>query len=215
MIIIKRNNQIYDNFEKLQTAIDLADGLMELYRSKVDTIFTVEKDDVVLASFTNRRIVGTILRNHLGQKGNEGNGDFIDHFDATNYILSQEIAQVIDLLDHSLAANNIGYVLTDCSGQFEVEITQSMCDFFGVSSLADLTPSNFSFVKSKYAKVEPVAQSLTISVQLNIHAMPSSDIGAFIRNLDIKCISKDVGIMINSTKIVDFGHAIPVHQEQT
>lgn len=208
MFTLKQNGNVYDQFDSLHTAIELAEGLFEMYRSQDNTIFTIEKNDVILASLTNRRIIGQFVKQQW--RGNHAvTLDEPEEFDATAHIMSLALSDVKGLIDNSANTDEVGLKHIHWSGPHEVGITDSICEFFGVQLLADITPSHFYFVKNKFDQVEPKDEIVTLSVKLNLKVLPGSDLPSFLRNLQLSCASSDSGITITSTDIVNPVKAIP------
>lgn len=116
---------------------------------KLDVTVTVEiaGTGLPVASFSTRRIMGDFTKQRWG--GHEGN-DAISagevRFDATLHIMSMPYEQVIGIRDDYDTSDHIGQAHVEWAGPCRVAIVDSMCDFFGVSKLNEISRDHFAFV---------------------------------------------------------------------
>lgn len=61
-----------------------------------------------------------------------------EKFDATDIVLSMPAADIRDLEDHRYSTDHIGNQVVQWGGPHDVEITDSICEFFGVDLLEDI-----------------------------------------------------------------------------
>lgn len=133
--------------DTLPEAVSFASRYHGLRKPDITLTVEIEGTGVPVASFSTRRIIGDFRKQHWGgSKGNDAISCGEDRFDATLYVLSMPYEQVIGVRDDHDTSDNIGSAHVDWHGPSRVEITNSMCDFFGVSKLAEISPNHFRFV---------------------------------------------------------------------
>lgn len=114
-----------------------------------DVTVTVEIADTArpVVSFSTRRIMGDFQKQMWGgHKGNDAIDCGEERFDATLYILSLPYTDVVKIRDNHESSDEIGRALVSWNGPHEVQLVDSMCDFFGVARLAELTEDHFRYV---------------------------------------------------------------------
>jgi len=133
--------------DTLPEAVSFASRYHGLRKPDITLTVEIEGTGVPVASFSTRRIMGDFRKQHWGgSKGNDAISCGEDRFDATLYVLSMPYEQVIGVRDDHDTSDIIGSAHVDWHGPSRVEITNSMCDFFGVSKLAEISPDHFRFV---------------------------------------------------------------------
>lgn len=142
--------------DTLPEAITFASRYHGLKKPDITLTVEVEGTKVPLASFSTRRIVGDFEKQVWGgRKGDDAISCGQERFDATMYILTMPYEQVIAVRDNHDTSDNIGQAHVDWHGPHCVDIVDSMCDFFGVAKLAEITADHFSFVvKSRQMEVD-------------------------------------------------------------
>lgn len=133
--------------ETLPEAIDFARKYHGLKKEDVTLTVEIEGTRLPVASFSTRRITGNFTKQAWGGRaGNDAIYCGEEDFDATRYILSMPYQDVIRIRDNNDTSDNIGMAHVSWVGPHEVEIVDSMCDFFGVSKLEEITQEHFNFV---------------------------------------------------------------------
>lgn len=133
--------------ETLSEAIDFARKYHGLKKEDATLTVEVEGTRIPVASFSTRRITGNFTKQAWGgRKGDDAVYCGEEEFDATRYILSMPYQDVIRIRDNNETSDNIGMAHVSWVGPHEVEIADSMCEFFGVSKLEEISEEHFNFV---------------------------------------------------------------------
>jgi hypothetical protein len=205
MYTIYQNGGKYDQIQDLNTAIDLANEFIGNIDPSEPTTFTVEDNERrVLASVTNRRIIGTFHKQQWElprQKYAIDCGE--EEFDATNDILLMQHESLLYLTDQSEKSDAIGQNHVQWDGPCYVHITESICEYFGVSDIEDITPENLAHARSQFNPKPSTTEYTTITIKLKLNVAAGRDINEFIENLDYSVTSNTVGIIVQDTEIID------------
>lgn len=195
----------YCDKENLQDAIDLAETLLGGVFEPDESTFTVEGEGgKLMASLTNRHIVGVFTKQKWGGRKND-DAIFIgeEEFYATNSILSLSHEDLMKLTDNSESSDNIGRNSVDWPGPFEVKVVNSVCAYFGVADIEDITPEAFEFAVQRANPQPIVAQTITLSVKVALRVTPGSSVSSFVENMDYSVVSNTVGIVVTGTEIIE------------
>jgi hypothetical protein len=186
-------------------AIELADVLLGGVNDGEKATFSVEnKDRHLLASITNRRIIGSFVKQQWGgRKGNDAIHVGDEEFDATDAILLTPHEEVMELRDGAETSDNFGRAHIDWSGPCEVHIVGPVCDYFGVGNIEEITPEALAFAKNRANPQPATEETITLSIKLQLRMAPGAQVSDFIENLDYSMASKTVGVTITNTEIVD------------
>lgn len=119
--------------------------LLCLPKGELATVSVADQSDRVVAVATNRRIIGSFKKQEWGGR----KGDYAIHvgeesFDATESVLGLSVDQIHSIDDDCDSSDEIGRHHVDWSGPCTVVIVRSICDFFGVTELEDITPEALS-----------------------------------------------------------------------
>lgn len=133
--------------DTLPEAIAFASRYHGLKKPDITLTVEVAGTGVPVASFSTRRIMGDFTKQRWGgHRGNDAISCGEARFDATVFILSMPYEQVIAIKDDHDSSDQIGQAHVDWNGPHCVELVDSMCDFFGVSKLAEISRDHFNFV---------------------------------------------------------------------
>jgi len=133
--------------DTLPDAVRFARQYHGLKKPDVTLTVEIEGTGVPVFSFSTRRIMGDFEKQRWGgHKGNDAIACGEARFDATLHILSMPYEQVIAIRDDHDTSDNIGMAHVDWHGPSCVQIVDSMCDFFGVAKLSEVSPEHFRFV---------------------------------------------------------------------
>lgn len=204
MFAINQDGCKYDGLPELQTAIDLAEELLGGVAEGELTTFTVESENgTVLAAVSNRRIIGTITKQRWGgRKDDEAINCGEEDFDATDAILLLPYSDLVELEDNSEETDSIGTNHVSWDGPHSVSITDSICHFFGVTDVEDITEENLSFVRNRMKPQPSTEETITLTVNIKLRVSPAASVTAFIDNLDYSFKSNTVGVTVSDTEIV-------------
>ena len=151
MYTIKQDGSYFDDLSCLVDAIGLAEEMLADVWSDCSTIFSIEDfAGRVIASVSNRRVIGRFTKglssDQLGDQVIHIHGEV---FEATDQVLSLPFGNVRELEDFDTTTDQLGRMMGLEGSPCEVEIVDSICDFFGVECLRDLTEENFDFAKNR------------------------------------------------------------------
>lgn len=133
--------------DTLPDAVRFARQYHGLKKPDVTLTIEIEGTGVPVFSFSNRRIMGDFTKQRWdGHKGNDAIACGEARFDATLYILSMPYEAVIAIQDDHDSSDQVGQAHVEWHGPHRVELVDSMCDFFGVSKLAEISREHFTFV---------------------------------------------------------------------
>jgi hypothetical protein len=205
MYAIKQDGGYYDAIQSLQEAIELAEALLGGVLEGEESTFTVEDENGCLkAAVTNRRIVGFFIKQEWGgRKGNDSIHISEDEFDATNAILLMRHAYLAELQDHDESSDIIGRAHIDWPGPCYVNVVDSVCSFFGVSEIRDITPEALAYARNRANPHPPAEATITLNIKLNLRVTAGASVNDFIENLDYSVISNTVGVTVSNTEIID------------
>jgi hypothetical protein len=206
MLIINQDGGEYTKLPELNVAVGLIEEL--LGASVDDTTFTVENESgAVLASASNRRIIGTFTKQQWGGRKND-TAMFVGNeaFDATNAILLMPHEKLIFLQDNSEESDSIGQDHIQWNGPCEVSITDSVCEFFGVGETESITKENLAYVRNRFNPQPATEEIVTLSVKLKLKVIPGASVQEFIDNLDYSFISASAGVTVVNSEIVESEH---------
>lgn len=205
MYTVNQDGGFCDQFPNFQDALNAAQVFADSLTEAEESTFTVTKDDeTVVASFSNRRIMGTFIKQKWGGiKGNDAINIGDEKFDATNAILLMKYADLIELDDNSEETDAIGFDHIQWGGPCVVKIVDEICEFFGVSDISDITAENFNFVVSKFKPAQPETKKLVLSICVSLTGQPNINIDEFVKHLNCSITSNTVGIIVNKTEVID------------
>ena len=195
-------------YATLEQAIAVAEELPAGSDSDEPSTFTVvdEHDPYlpVVASFTNRRITGGFVKQvWTGRKKDYAEEVETVEFDATDHILLMEYERFTKIEDNDYESDEIGRDFVSWDGPCVVHIEESICEYFGVSEIRDITEALFNQVKAHVNAQPSVEVAVDITVRVKLSAVPGTDIEAVLHNLGYNFISNTVGAVIRSTEIID------------
>lgn len=193
----------YNDFEDVHSATVLAEQLLGVVPEGAETTFTVENEDgYLLAAITNRRILGVFKKQRYDARDNvEEVGT--EEFDATDYILLMNPKMVRTLKDHDQSTDFIGEAHVSWDGPHDVELIDSLIEFFGVTSADEITEEALEYAKNRLNPQPATEHTVTLSIKLKVRVAPGADITELVDDLDYSVISNTDGITIYSSEIVD------------
>jgi hypothetical protein len=158
--------------QSLDSAIEMAEGFLADVPKEVLTTFSVEDEcGHTLANVTNRRIQGEFTKQRWGgRKGDDAITLGETSFDATDYVLLMKHEDLILLADNSDSTDVLGQAHIDWDGPHYVRIVESICAFFDVSDVKNISFASFMYARKRanpqVPKVEIV--NLYLKVQLRV-----------------------------------------------
>lgn len=158
-------------------------------------------------------IVGTFFKQRWGGRKND---DAIacgeETFDATQAILLLPHEQLLELQDGSENTDEIGRAHVPWTGPCEVLIVNSICEYFKVAAIEDITPEALAQARAA-ADPQPAQEAtVTISIKLNLRLQPGASVAEFLEDLDYSVDSQTPGVLVRHTELVDSDYQEPSAQ---
>jgi len=200
---IFQDGGFYADAANLDGALELAEALLN--DGGDPTTFTVEDaDGYLVASVTNRRIIGTFVKQAWGgRKGDDA--CFVEEveFDATNHVLLMTHEALTQLQDGFESTDELGLAHISWNGPCEVSVTDAICQFFGVDDIRDVTPEALAYARNRAHPQPPEEKTITLSIKLNLRVTPGASVQEFIEDLEYSVTSNTVGVVVCSTELTD------------
>ncbi len=131
----------------LAAALALAERLHDPAVKGVTITVEQDGDPRPLASLSTRPIIGKFTKQvWTGRKGDDAVFADSEMFDATAYITALPFDQLVTLRDFDDTSDTVGTAHVNWDGPHEVEIVDSICDYFGVSKIEHITASHYAYV---------------------------------------------------------------------
>lgn len=195
----------YEDFDCLEEAMDCAAVL--LGGTETPTTFTVEDNTgKVVASFTNRRIIGEFIKQEWGgYKDNTAIEVATEELDATDQILVMSYDDFVDLEDNDCSSDELAREISPWSGPCEFTVEASICEFFGVDEKSQISEELFNQVK-QFHRFNPEAvedKTVTLTVRLKVKVSPGCDPRQALDDLNYSFASTTVGFVVCDSEITD------------
>lgn len=194
----------YVDCNSLQEAIELAEVLLGGLPEGEEATFSVhDKEFMLMAAVTNRRIIGTFFKQRWGGRKNDDaipSGE--ESFDATNSVLLLDHEKLIELHNDFELTDSIGRNYIDWDGPFEVALSDAVCEFFGVADIEEITPEALAFVRSRYNPMPIEDRRVILSLKVNLRVAPGVSIDSFMEKMDVRVLSQTPGITVANLEIV-------------
>jgi len=111
-------------------------------------------------------IARVVLQAWGGSKGDDALFLAEKEVDVTNAVLLLEHRAVLELQDASGQTDEIGFTHVDHSGPLEVYVTDSICSFFGVDALSDITSAAFAEARRRLNPSAPAYVKTVIGIEV-------------------------------------------------
>ncbi len=191
----------YDDLDTLDEAIGLAEELLGGLPDGELSTFTVERDGRLLASVTNRRITGTVHKEYWSAREEAVECGELE-FDATGHVLRMEGGELRALRDNRDSGDAVGRAHGAWNAPFRIALVESVCAFFGVADVADITDEALAFARWCWQVEAPTPVCIHLTVALRVHVAARASLGEFIGSLDCGFDSKTAGVSIIASEIV-------------
>lgn len=209
LFTLLKNEDHLDDYEDLDTAIsDMELAFAAHQEAEPDTLvtFTVKNDTgQALACKTNRRITATIYPQFWGGP----NEDVLSpagapvKSDVTAAVLMADPATVVNIQDYSYCSDWLkdkSAIIHD--GPFDVVVEESLCQFFGVDRIGNLTPDVLEYVKAWCPTPKEQYRTLNVAVALRVKADSDANLADFANALTLEFINRTPGTHIEQLAIV-------------
>ena len=124
-------------------------------------------------------------------------------FDATTYVLNMELSEIKKLETCYESLDEVGRAHISHDGPFEVDIKESICDFFDVEALSDITPEMLEAAREEWEQT-PTTE-YTVILQRKILAYQSITVTARTEAEAEEAAKQEA---ISDSMLQDWGNAI-------
>lgn len=203
--------KVYDYEELLTTEVSLADAVTYADASLKDlrgrpghrnahyTYVIADAGGRFVASVTNRRITGVFTKQSWGgRKGNDPMHAGEEEFDATDYVLNMPYDEVLEIRDNRESSDAIGTAHIQWDGPYEVDIVDSICEFFGVAELGNITQEMFGFSRERFKPRKPEAHEIEMTLKVRVVVSPGATLESFISDAECSVKSATSGVTVTS-----------------
>lgn len=167
------------------------------------TITVVDGHNRVLAVETNRRIEGEFHKQHWGgRKNNDAIHVATETFDATNTVLLLDLASLHALCDSDGTSDEIGREHFDWDGPFDVTLVDSVCDYFGVANLKQVTQEGFNYAKDKAKPILPQESVVQLMVSFTVRSCDELSAVDLLKHLNVTVASSKPGLIVDQRSVV-------------
>lgn len=195
---VRQDQGHYTTVDALDEAICLAEVLLGGVQGGEESTFSVHDSDGNLkASLTNRRIIGTFHKQRWGGwKEDQAISCGEEEFDATNAVLLLEPHQLNELASMYELTDAIGRDHVEWDGPCDVYLDESVCAFFGVSDLEEITSEALAYVRSRYNPKPLEEHTLEVPVKIHLRVAPGVSVEDFLTNMSMRVLSQTPGITV-------------------
>ena len=205
MYSIRKDNDYFcldDDLAAANVTMDLWLGHTPENEVVTYSAFSPKGELVSVAS--NRRIVGTFVKQRWeGRKEDYAIQVAVEEFDATNAVLLLSYDDFLELSDSDESSDDIGRDHVSWAGPCEVRIVDSICAYFQVEELGDITSAALASARARVNPQPPGKVTVTVSVKLRLSVSPSAAVTEFLSDLDYSFVSNTPGVVVLDTEIVD------------
>lgn len=170
------------------------------------TLGLLDESNRLLAVRTNRRILARCtLQAWVGgrQQTLMQIGEPVE-FDATNDVLNKDFDWLNKVKDNDNSSDCLKDGNVDHDGPFEIQVEESICEFFGVESISDITKAAFGDAKAWFKPKVPVTRTLQLTVNIQVRVNDESvDLEEVSSELDYHFKSTVPGVSVVGTEIID------------
>lgn len=150
-------------------------------------------------TIADSRIIGTFIK----QAGDDAISIGEESFDATDAILLMPYSDVVAIKDYDDSSDKLGREHVQWNGPYAVRIVGSILEYFGVTSLDDVTPESLESAK-QLVNPQPAQEcTLTLTIKVNVRIANGVGLNDFIENLDYSIVSNTAGAVVTGTEIID------------
>jgi hypothetical protein len=207
---IKQDGTDHSGSPTFEQAVTAIQTLLRLHPKTLSaTTFSIEDENgKLLALVSNRRITGVFTKQTWGgRKGNDALHAGTEEFDATDFVFLMSYDDLQTLQDNSETTDWVGSEHIEWDGPHEVVLTESICDYFGVSAIEDITEEALAFARKASGVVAPREETLTLSVNLSVFVTRGGNVDDFIRDMYLKLASQTPGVKVGLVGIPSVARA--------
>lgn len=168
----------------------------------MQTIYTPQQ--VVSSSVTQsnekRILARVILQAWGGRKGNDAIFVEEKEVEVTDAILLLDHDFVVNLQDSTDQADEIGHAHLNHSGPLEVYVTSSICEFFGVDSMQDITLAAFEKARCAVNPKRPEYVRTIVEIEVTAKVLPGGDRNTALDDLSIGVTSPSENVVVTGVQ---------------
>lgn len=154
------------------------------------------------ADFLGRKIIGTFYKQTWsGRRNSQVVECGQEQFDATAAVLLLAHEDLVELQDCGEATDELGRQFIYWSGPCDVRITDSICDFFEVDSLDEITPEDLLAARQCLSPSEASTVELKLSLVVKMRLQSGIDIDAALKDLGCSIISNTPGAVVDEVLV--------------
>lgn len=189
----------------LNALIAIAEArILALPESEKATFAIYDEEGAFTTSRSNRRIEGVFYKQEWGGRKNDLAllvGE--ETFDATDAVLNLCYQDFQALQDGDETSDEIGRAHVDWSGPCEVQIVDSVCEYFGVQSLKSITEDAFNDIKAYAHPNEIVRESLTVTLKIEVDRASNARMEDFVNNMVVNVRSMTPGVVVRNKVMIE------------
>ena len=180
---------------------ECANGLPPLVTFRIlgefNQLLAVRTNRQIMAKCTLQQWVG-IRNDSLTQIGEPV------EFDATNDVLAKDYDWFSNIKDNNDSSDFLIYGNVEHDGPFEIEVEDSICDFFGVGHISEITQAAFEDAKAWFKPKGPVTKTLTLTVSVRVRVNNEDvDLDEVSSELDYQFKSTVPGACVVDSEIIE------------
>lgn len=150
----------------------------------------------------SKRIMATVkLQTWGGRKNDDAIFHSLQEVDVTDTILLHDLDELVSLRDGDESSDEIGRGHLEWQGPLEVALTDSICEFFGVERLDDISESLLAAAKKKYDPQPPTFETVTVPVKVNVTVFPGARLEDAIRHLQLTATTETDGVIVTGAMV--------------
>ena len=169
------------------------------------TLQMTDGEGTLLAVRTNRKIMATCFKQRWVGAANarlEPVGEPVQ-FDVTRDILSFGFSNLADISDRSQWSDWLMDGNVDHDGPFEIEVVQSICEFFGVEDVSQITEAAFNSVAKGVKKPKLEMKMLKVTVTVFVQVKEGVDLQEVADEMDYNFQSTVAGACVTDTEFAE------------
>lgn len=201
---IKRNGTSIEQAPDLAVATSRCQALLAESGDEPTTVTVHDSQGQYRIGLSNRRITGVFIKQRwVGLDKDHAETVESVRFDATHAVLTMDLHSLHALKDRSESTDDLGFWHVQWSGPSEVEVTDSICEYFGVDSLQEINASALKRA-AEHACAKPMREvTVQVTVSLKVKVWGDIDPMEVIDEMDFDFTSSTEGALIASSEIID------------
>ncbi|MFC5550333.1 hypothetical protein [Massilia aerilata] len=150
----------------------------------------------VAQSNEKRILARVVLQAWGGRKGDDA--IFVEEkiVDVTDAVLLLDHDLVVELEDSTDQTDDIGHGHLDHSGPLEVYVTSSICEFFGVDSVEEITATAFEQARCAVNPKRPEYVRTIVEMEVTAKVLPGGDRNTALDDLSIEVASPSENVIV-------------------